>query len=194
MVDSASPKPLVHSVQNIYLYTQQDRHTYRVIYKETNRTAHMIHEHVLSHFTKSKQPYQFITDSWAMKLNHWPITKIGRRTRVKVALLKHAAKILTITLSERKQTIAFTQCPFPELKLSDESRYFYTVFQWPWTLKGLTVAGKHKAVWLKWAPQPKWYNLTSSLAPFSEWIAIILMQKKLVRTVCCTISACNIEL
>lgn len=177
MVDSASPKPLVHSVQNIYLYTQQDRHTYRVIYKETNKTAHMIHEHVLSHFTKSKQPYQFITNSWAMKQNHQPITKIGRRTHVKVTFLKHAAKILTITLSERIQTIAFTQCPFPELKLSDESRYFYTLFPWPWILKGMTVAGKHKAACLKWAPQPKWHNSTSSLTPFSEWIAITSCKK-----------------
>lgn len=63
MVDFASPKPLVHLVQNIYLNTQQDRHTYTFIYKETNRTAHMVHEHVLSRFTKSKQPYGLTTDS-----------------------------------------------------------------------------------------------------------------------------------
>lgn len=57
MVDFASPKPLVHSVQNIYIYlnTQQDRHTYTFIYKETNRTAHMVHIHVLSQ--NQKQPY-----------------------------------------------------------------------------------------------------------------------------------------
>lgn len=81
MVDFASPKPLVHSVQNIYLYTQQDRHTYTFIYKETNRTAHMVHVHVLSHFTKSKQPYRFTTDPRAMNHNHRPITKIGRHAR-----------------------------------------------------------------------------------------------------------------
>lgn len=120
MVDFASPKPLVHSVQNIYLYTQQDRHTYTSIYKETNRTAHMVHIHVLSRFTKSKQPYWFITVSWAMNHNHQPITKIGRHAHVKVTtFLKHAAKILALTLSQRKQTPAFTHCPFPVLKLSD---------------------------------------------------------------------------
>lgn len=83
MVDFASPKPLVHLVQNIYLYTQQDRRTYTFIYKETNSTAHMVHVHVLSRFTKSKQPYWLTTDSWVLNRNHQPITKIGRHAQVK---------------------------------------------------------------------------------------------------------------
>lgn len=55
MVDFASPETFgTFGAKYIYLYTQQDARTYTFIYKETNRTAHMVHVHVLSCFTKIK--------------------------------------------------------------------------------------------------------------------------------------------
>lgn len=83
----------------IYLNTQQDRHTYTFIYKETNRTPHMVHIHVLSQ--NQKQPYWSITCS-AMNHDHQPVTETGRHAHVKFS--KHAAKILAVPLSRRELT------------------------------------------------------------------------------------------
>lgn len=57
MVDFASPN-LWYIWCKIYIYKhiRMDVHL-QFIYKETNRTIHMIHVHVLLCFTKSKQPY-----------------------------------------------------------------------------------------------------------------------------------------
>lgn len=190
MVDFASPKPLVHSVQNIYLYTQQDRHTYTFIYKETNRTSHMVHVHVLSRFTKSKQPYWFTTDSWAMNHNHRPITKIGRHAHVKGTTFFFE----TCCRDTRRYTViektnyCIHTVSVPRAKTKWLEHLFPTPCSHELHTQGMTVPGKHKAACLKW------HNLTSSLTPFFSMDSDILMQKKLVRTVCCTISACNIEL
>lgn len=83
----------------IYLNTQQDRHTYTFIYKETNRTPHMVHIHVLSQ--NQKQPYWSLTCS-AMNHDHQPVTETGRHAHVKFS--KHAAKILAVPLSRRELT------------------------------------------------------------------------------------------
>lgn len=181
MVDSASPKPLVHSVQNIHLYTQQDRRTYRVIYKETNKTAHMIHEHVLSRFTKSKQPYRFITSSWVMKQNH---QTIGRRTHVKETFWNMLPRYSPLHCQRETNYCTYTV----SIPRCDK-----ILFQWSWTLKGMTVARKHMAACLS---EHHSQNDTAQPGPSPIfWTdSNNFMQKKLVRTVCCTISACNIKL
>lgn len=71
MVDSASPKTLVHSVQNIYLYTQEDGQTFSVKY-----------EQVLSRLTK---PALLIHHS------HGPTP---RQADVQRGVLEHAARRL----------------------------------------------------------------------------------------------------
>lgn len=64
MVDFASPKPLVHSVQNIYIYTHNRTDIHIQLYTKRQTGPHTWYTYMCSHFfTKSKQPYRFIADT-----------------------------------------------------------------------------------------------------------------------------------